>query len=152
MLKHATIPLTRAWNSWSDLPAEMVFLPLGVRITPILYSNRSGTTSAIEPRRDTVRLGRHAIDGSCIELETDDGGTTVALSTVKSDPFAILGSWEGKTVGEWALRFWVTVAISAEGGETITYDAEKGVAVAKVGTRFVSVATAEAPVQVTGHE
>ena len=28
MLRHATIPLARGWNSWSALPAEMVFLPL----------------------------------------------------------------------------------------------------------------------------
>lgn len=152
MLQHTTLSLKRAWNTWSDRPAEMVFLPLGVRITPILYSTRSRTTSAIEPRRNKVRLGHHAIDGSRIELETDHSGTTIAFSTVKSDPFAIRGSWEGKVSGEWGLRFWVTIAISAESGETVRYDVEKGIALVKIGTRFVAVASAEAPVQVTGHE
>ncbi|WP_112435502.1 MGH1-like glycoside hydrolase domain-containing protein [Rhizobium sp.] len=152
MLQHSTIPLMRAWNSWSTRPAEMVFLPLGVRITPVLYSTRSKTTSAIEPRRDTVRLGRHAIDGSLIELETDLSGTTVAFSTTKTDPFAIRGSWNGKVSAEWGLRFWLTLAISADGGEVAIHDAGRNVTLLKVGTRFVAVATAEAPVHVTGHD
>ncbi|PII39311.1 hypothetical protein T190_07540 [Sinorhizobium meliloti CCBAU 01290] len=117
MLKHATIPIERAWNTWSDRPAEMVFLPLGVRVTPILYSTRTRTTSAIEPRRDAVRLGRHAIDGSLIELETDHAGTTLAFLWDKTDPFAIRGEWHGKTSGEWGLRFWIALAISSEGGK-----------------------------------
>ncbi len=152
MLKHSTVPLMRAWNSWSDRPAEMVFLPLGVRITPVLYSTRSRTTSAIEPRRDTVRLGRHAIDGSLIELETEHSGTTVAFSTDKSDPFAVRGSWKGKASGEWGLRFWLTLAISADSGEVVVHDAGRGITLVKIGTRFVAVATAQPPVHVTGHD
>jgi putative isomerase len=152
MPQHSTIPLMRAWNSWSNRPAEMVFLPLGVRITPILYSTRSKTTSAIEPRHDTVRLGRHTIDGSLIELETDHTGTTVAFSTTKTDPFAVRGSWDGKVSAEWGLRFWLTLAISADGGEISVHDAGRNVTLLKIGTRFVAVATAEAPVHVTGHE
>ncbi|ULJ75636.1 MGH1-like glycoside hydrolase domain-containing protein [Rhizobium gallicum] len=151
MLKHTTIPLDRAWNSWSTRPAEMVFLPLGVRITPVLYSTRSRTVSLIEPRTDSVRLGRHGIDGSVIELEMEHSGTTIALSATKTSPFAFRGSWNGVKSGEWGLRFWVTIAISAEGGEAVRFDEEQGVAVIKVGTRFVAVATGDAPVQVTGH-
>jgi putative isomerase len=152
MPKHSTIPLMRAWNSWSDRPAEMVFLPLGVRITPVLYSTRSRTTSAIEPRRDPVRLGRHAIDGSLIELETDHTGTTVAFSTTKTDPFAVRGSWHGKVSAEWGLRFWLTLAISSDGGEVSVYDSGSNITLLKIGTRFVAVVTAQAPVHVTGHE
>ncbi|TCA45444.1 glycoside hydrolase family 37 [Rhizobium pisi] len=152
MPQYSTIPLMRAWNSWSSRPAEMVFLPLGVRITPVLYSTRSKTTSAIEPRRDTVRLGRHAIDGSLIELETDHSGTTVAFSTTKTDPFAIRGSWNGKVSAEWGLRFWLTLAISSDGGEVAAYDTGRNITLLKVGTRFVAVATADAPVHVTGHD
>ncbi|WP_439619019.1 MGH1-like glycoside hydrolase domain-containing protein [Shinella sp.] len=152
MLLHTTVPLSRAWNSWSDRPAEMVFLPLGVRVTPVLYSSRSRTTSEIAPRRDPVRLGRHNIDGSHIDLETELSGTTIGFSTTKPDPFTVCGRWETLKTGEWGLRFWVTLAISVEGGETVTFDADKGVALVKVGTRFVAIATADAPVQVTGHE
>ena len=152
MPKHSTIPLMRAWNSWSDRPAEMVFLPLGVRITPVLYSTRSKTTSAIEPRRNPVRLGRHAIDGSLIELETDHTGTTVAFSTTKTDPFAVRGSWHGKLSAEWGLRFWLTLAISSDGGEIGVYDSGSNITLLKIGTRFVAVVTAHAPVHVTGHD
>ena len=152
MPKHSTIPLMRAWNSWSDRPAEMVFLPLGVRITPVLYSTRSRTTSAIEPRRDPVRLGRHAIDGSLIELETDHTGTPVAFSTTKTDPFAVRGSWHGKVSAEWGLRFWLTLAISSDGGEVSVYDSGSNITLLKIGTRFVAVVTAQAPVHVTGQE
>ncbi|RVN54037.1 MGH1-like glycoside hydrolase domain-containing protein [Sinorhizobium meliloti] len=152
MLKHATVPIERAWNTWSDRPAEMVFLPLGVRVTPILYSTRTRTTSAIEPRRDAVRLGRHAIDGSLIELETDHAGTTLAFLWDKTDPFAIRGEWHGKASGEWGLRFWIALAISSEGGESVQYRVDDGVALLKVGTRYVAVASADAPVQVTGHD
>lgn len=152
MLLHTTVPLSRAWNSWSDRPAEMVFLPLGVRVTPILYSSKSRTTSEIAPRRDPVRLGRHSIDGSHIDLETDHSGTTIGFSATKSDPFTVCGRWETLKTGEWGLRFWVTLAISAEGGEIVTFDEDKRVTLVKVGTRFVAVATADAPVQVTGHD
>lgn len=152
MLQHATIPIERAWNTWSDRPAELVFLPLGVRVTPVLYSTRTRTTSAIEPRRDAVRLGHHSIDGSFIELETDHSGTTVAFSWSKADPFAVRGEWHGKTAGEWGLRFWLTVAISVETGEHVQYHPDRGVALVKVGTRYVAVASAVTPVQVTGHD
>ncbi|WP_275787550.1 MGH1-like glycoside hydrolase domain-containing protein [Pararhizobium gei] len=152
MPRHSTIPLMRAWNSWSDRPAEMVFLPLGVRITPVLYSTRSRTTSAIEPRRNPVRLGRHAIDGSLIELETDHTGTTVAFSTRKTDPFAVCGNWEGTVSAEWGLRFWLTLAISSDGGEIGIHDSGNNTTLLKIGARFVAVVTAQAPVHVTGHD
>jgi putative isomerase len=151
MPKHTTIAIDRAWNSWSDRPAEAVFLPLGVRITPVLYSTRSRSTSAIEPRHDVVRLGRHATDGSVIDLETDLSGTTLALASQKPDPFVLRGTWQGKACGEWGLRFWISLALSCDGGETVAFDAANGAAVVKVGTRHVALVTADTPVQVTGH-
>lgn len=151
MLKHTTVPLARTWNSWSDRPGEMVFLPLGVRVTPVLYSSRLRKCARMEPRSDVMRLGRHALDGSVIDFEADLAGTTLSFSTTKPDPFAFRGSWAARTSAEWGLRFWVTLAISCEDGTEVTYDAAQGVALLKLGDRFVAVATAEAPVQVTGH-
>lgn len=151
MLKHVTIPQDRAWNSWSDRPAELVFLPLGVRVTPVLYSSRLRKTSLILPRHDVVRLGRHGLDGAVIELETDLAGTTVAFAALKPDPFVVRGSWAAVKTAEWGLRFWVTVALSAEGGESPSYDPATGIALLKIGARFVALATADPPVQVTGH-
>ena len=152
MLLHATIPLSRAWNTWSMRPAEMVFLPLGVRITPVLYSTRTRTTSEIAPRETVVRLGRHDVGATRVDLETEHGGTRLHFAFAKPDPFIMRGSWEGVDLGEWGLRFWVTLAISAEGGEIVRHDAGGGVAIVQVGARFVAVATGEAPVQVTGHQ
>jgi putative isomerase len=151
MLRHTTVPLARAWNTWSMRPAEMVFLPLGVRISPVLYSSRTRTTSAIAPREDVVRLGRHAIDGGVVEVSTDHAGTRLDLRLHKIDPFTIRGTWEGVDLGEWGLRFWVTLAVSCEGGETVSYDVQRGCAIVKVGTRYLAVATGAAPLQVTGH-
>ena len=152
MLLHATIPLRRAWNTWSMRPAEMVFLPLGVRITPILYSTRTRTTSEIAPRENVVRLGRHDIGGTSVALETEHAGTRLRFAFAKPDPFIVCGSWEGVDLSEWGLRFWVTLAVSAEGGEIVRHDVARGVAIVQIGSRFVGVATAEAPVQVTGHD
>ena len=151
MPQHTTIPLNRAWNTWSDRPAEMVFLPLGVRLTPVLYSSRSRTTSAIEPRHDTVRLGRHELDGSEVSLETEHTGTTLSFHWSKPDPFVVTGGWRAQASAEWGLRFWVTLAISADGA-TVTYDEAAGAALIKIGQRFVAVVSAESPVQVTGHD
>ncbi|TCR79514.1 trehalase family glycosidase [Rhizobium sp. BK376] len=151
MPQHTTIPLNRAWNTWSDRPAEMVFLPLGVRLTPVLYSSRSRKTSTIEPRHDAVRLGRHELDGSEVSLETDHTGTALSFHWRKPDPFVVTGGWKALTSGEWGLRFWVTLAISADGAE-VTYDEAAGAALIKIGQRFVAVVSAESPVQVTGHD
>ncbi len=151
MPQHTTIPLNRAWNTWSDRPAEMVFLPLGVRLTPVLYSSRSRTTSAIEPRHDTVRLGRHELDGSEVSLETEHTGTALSFHWSKPDPFVVTGGWKAQASAEWGLRFWVTLAISADGA-TVTYDEAAGAALIKIGQRFVAVVSAESPVQVTGHD
>ena len=151
MLHHATVPLARAWNSWSARPAEMVFLPLGVRMTPVLFSSRTRTTSALEPARDVVRLGRHALDGSLVEIEAELGGTWIAWGWGKADPFVVRGTWEAIETAEWAQRFWITLALSCEGGETFAFDAGSGSAIVKVGSRYLAVATAAAPLQVTGH-
>ena len=67
MLRHATIPLARAWNTWSSRPAEMVFLPLGVRLTPMAYAASTGRATLFPPGQ-AVRYGRHHLDGSLVEL------------------------------------------------------------------------------------
>ena len=146
-----TIPADRAWNTWSDRPAEMVFLPLGVRISPVLYATSTRKATTIQAR--DCRLGRHAIHGSFVELETSHAGTRLSLSYAKpSDPYAVAGRWEGLELGEWGLRFWVTICLSADGGETVTYKPEERSTLVKVGQRFVALVAEDEPVQVTAHE
>ena len=150
MLRNATIPPERAWSTWSDRPAEMVFLPLGVRLTPVGYAG-SRNAATLFPPGVGVTLGRHDLAGTGIGLDLTHAGTVLAWSYDKPDPFRVVGSWQATALGEWGLRFWVNLCLSAEGGEEVVYDAEAGAAVIKVGTRFVALVGAEPAVQVTGH-
>ena len=151
MLRHATIPLARAWNSWSSRPAEMVFLPLGVRVTPLAYAD-SVRAATLFPPGDGVRYGRHALDGSLVELDLIHAGTTLAWRYRKADPFAVAGSWRSLRSGEWGLRFWVNLCLSTEEGQNVRYDSQGRNAIVKVGHRFVALASSAEPVLVTGHE
>ncbi len=149
MLRHATIPMARAWNTWSARPAEMVFLPLGVRVTPAAYAD-STRRATLFPAGEAVTLGRHAIDAGTVELALRHAGTVVDWSYRKAGPFDLVGSWGTRTLGEWGLRFWVNLCLSSEGGEAARYDPATRSATVRVGTRCVALACDE-PVQVTGH-
>ncbi|TWF52402.1 MGH1-like glycoside hydrolase domain-containing protein [Neorhizobium alkalisoli] len=152
MRGHTTTPLSMAWNSWSLRPAELFYLPLGLKITPVLYSTRARATSLIEPRKDKVRFGRHAVGNRLIEVETELAGTGIGFSAGAIDPFVVKGSWSASTLGEWGTRFWLTLAISAEGGETIRYDEKEQVALVEIDRRFLAVVSRSAPIQVTAHD
>ena len=40
------VPLSRAWNTWTaDRYVEMSFLPLGLRLTPLVYAASVGRVS-----------------------------------------------------------------------------------------------------------
>ena len=151
MLRHATIPPERAWSTWSDRPAEMVFLPLGVRLTPVAYAG-SRNAATLFPPGDGLTLGRHNLAGTAIGLDLAHAGTTLAWSYAKPDPFRVVGRWRATALGEWGLRFWVNLCLSAAGGEAVVYDPDAGAAVVKVGSRFVALVGAEPAVQVTGHD
>jgi putative isomerase len=151
MLRHTTIPLARAWNTWSSRPAEMVFLPLGVRLAPLFYANSTGRASSFEAGDTGVLLGHHAIDASVVELELTHARTTLAWTYHKPDPFIVLGSWRAKNLGEWGLRFWVNLCLSTEEGHEVRFDAAAGAAIVRVGHRFAALVAEDSPVQVTGH-
>ncbi|MBX3567430.1 MAG: glycoside hydrolase family 37 [Rhizobiaceae bacterium] len=151
MLVDADVPVARAWNTWSSRPAEMVFLPLGVRLTPVLFSSRAGTATTIRPGPDLV-LGRHGIDGEHIAFRTRHGGTHLDFRYDKSDPWAVHGEWRCAHHGEWGLRYWVSLCLSAENGAVAVFDETEQAATIKVGTRFVALVTSVSPVQVTAHE
>ena len=150
MLRHASIPPERAWSTWSDRPAEMVFLPLGVRLTPLAYAG-SRNAATLFPPGDGLRLGRHDLAAGAVDLELTHAGTTLAWSYDKPDPFRVVGRWRAPALGEWGLRFWVNLCLSAEGGDAVVHDPETGAATVKVGTRFVALVSDEPAVQVTGH-
>ncbi len=150
MLRTPTLLPERAWNTWSARPLEMVFLPLGVRVTPLAYSAHAGRATVF-PSGPSLRFGRHTLDGSLVEAEAEHAGTRLAWSYRKADPYCVVGAWRSLAQGEWGLRFWVNICLSAECGSAVRYDAAQGAAIVKIGHRFVALASREAPVQVTGH-
>jgi len=151
MLRSANIPLSRAWNTWSSRPAEMAFLPLGVRVTPVAYAD-SIRKATLFPPGEAVSYGRHTLDGGLVELDLSHAGTKLFWRYSKRDPFEIAGSWRIVENGEWGLRFWINVCLSAEEPLIVRWSAEKKAAVVKIGYRFVALASAAEPVQVTGHD
>jgi putative isomerase len=152
MRGHSTTPLNKAWSSWSIRPAEMTYLPLGVHVTPVLYSSRLRRTSIVEPRIDAVKFGRHTIDNRLIELETTLADTTIHFKSAASDPFVIRSDWSASKVSEWGTRFWLTLAVWADGGEAVKYDPANQAVTVTIDRRTVAIVTQHAPIQVTAHE
>jgi len=150
MPRNPTIDVGRAWNTWSDRPLEMVFLPLGVRVTPLAYSSSTGAATLF-PAGSGLRFGRHALDGSSVEAMAAHGGTHLLWRYDRSSPYGVVGRWETLVKGEWGLRFWINLCVSADDQSLVTFDEADGAAVVKVGRRFVALGGREPPVQVTGH-
>jgi putative isomerase len=151
MLRNANVPLGSAWNTWSDRPGEMVFLPLGVRVTPVLHSTSISKATAIRPPSE-IRFGGHGLHGEAVDFETAHGGTRLGFSYEKCDPFCIRGEWSVLASGEWGLRYSVVLCLSAESGEDVHYSSQDGAATIGVGQRVVALVSRDAPVQVTGHD
>ena len=151
MLRSATVPLARAWNTWSSRPAEMTFLPLGVRVTPVAYADSIRKATQFPPG-DSVQYGRHALDAGVVELELSHAGTRLAWQYTKHDPFEIAGGWRVVAGGEWGLRFWINVCLSCEDPLSVCWNDESKAAIVKVGHRYVALASRDEPVLVTGHE
>ena len=106
-MRESDIPAHRAWNSWdSEHPAEMSFLPLGVRITPCAYASSANSFTRF-PAGKGVVLGPRALDGNGVGLTLAHAGTRLALSYDKPDPLTLRGHWEAQHLAEWGLRFWI---------------------------------------------
>ena len=74
-LKHTTIPLARAWNTWDgERPAEMVFLPLGLRVTPMAYAASTRRATFFKPG-EGLRFGARLTDASQVEMQFSHAGT-----------------------------------------------------------------------------
>lgn len=149
MLRHVTVPPDRAWYTWSGRPAEMVFLPLGIRLTPVGFAGSTGRATLFGPGPD-VRFGRHDLGASAVDLTLTHAGTVLDWFYRKPDPFAVVGGWRTVALSEWGLRFWVNLCLGAEDRSPVRF--EDGAAVVKVGHRYVALVGADAPVQVTGHD
>jgi putative isomerase len=153
VLETPNVSVARAWNTWSaDNYLEMIFKPLGVRVTPVVYSAAISTARTIGPGAE-VTLGPHATDGAHVEIGFSHAGTRLDwLWHRGSDPYTLEGSWRTISHGEWGLRFWVVLALSSEQGDRWHHDPLTGIASLTHGPRTVAIKAARAPLLVTGHE
>ncbi|HEY8416426.1 MAG TPA: trehalase family glycosidase [Limnochordales bacterium] len=107
----APVPLSRWWNTWdADHPADLVYLPLGVKLAVRAYSHREARLAGFAAGTG-VRLGPRSVDGRVIHLELEHAGTRIALKYTKLDPFTVHGEWETLATGEWGLRFWLLLCL-----------------------------------------
>jgi putative isomerase len=151
ILKTPNVPLARAWNTWgADRYLEMGFRPLGLRISPMLFSAK--TARAIYPGPgSTVRLGTHATDASDVRLEIDHAGTRLAWRWRKLGLYDLEGGWSTMAHGEWALRFWIGLVLWSDEGGIWRYDEASGTATWTHAARTVAVRAEHAPLLVTAH-
>ncbi|MGQ0485047.1 MAG: MGH1-like glycoside hydrolase domain-containing protein [Hyphomicrobiales bacterium] len=151
-LRTPNVPLHRAWNSWAaDRYLEMNFKPLGVRLSPMLFSNSRGRAIFPGPGHE-VRLGTHTTDGSHIDAKVTHGGTSLEWRWAKVSAYDLHGGWSVEKSGEWGLRFWVVLVLSQDDGAIWHYDEARGIAHCTVGPRNIAIKSRRAPLLVTGHE
>jgi putative isomerase len=150
--KTSDIPLARAWSTWAaGRYLEMAFMPLGVRLTPVVYAASSGKTSLIGPGSD-IRLGVHTTDASHIDARFTHAGTALEWAYAKPSALEVVGSWKAVKFGEWGLRFWVVLCLSQDDGAIWHYDDEHHVAWCRIGSRAITLRAQRAPLLVTGHQ
>jgi putative isomerase len=156
-MSESAIPLYRAWNSWtSEYPAEMSFLPLGLRLTPCAYASSINRFTRF-PAGNGVALGPRAIDGNAVELTLDHGGTSLTLSYDKPDPLTLRGRWRVLRLGEWGLRFWVVLVArwSPPGTEALIewrYDPNHGELAAELDGQRIVIRGERPPLLITFHD
>jgi putative isomerase len=156
-MRESDIPAHRAWNSWdSEHPAEMSFLPLGVRITPCAYASSANSFTRF-PAGKGVVLGPRALDGNGVGLTLAHAGTSLAVSYDKPGPLTLRGHWEAQHLAEWGLRFWIVLVLrwtppGADGAVEWTYDPENGELSAAASSQHIVIRGERLPLLVTFHD
>src|SRR5215470_3327699 len=156
-MRETDIPAPRAWNSWdSEHPAEMSYLPLGMRITPCAYASSANRFTRF-PAGKGVVLGPRALDGNGVDLTLAHAGTSLALSYDKPDPLTLRGHWKAQHLAEWGLRFWIVVVLrwtlpDAEQAVEWTYDPETGEMSATEASHTIVIRGERLPLLATFHD
>jgi putative isomerase len=156
-MRESDIPAHRAWNSWdSEHPAEMSFLPRGIRITPCAYASSANSFTRF-PAGKSVVLGPRALDGNGVGLALAHAGTSLALSYDKPDPLTLRGHWEAQHLAEWGLRFWVVLVLrwtppGTEQAVEWIYDPKSGELAATSGSHSVVIRGERLPLLTTFHD
>jgi putative isomerase len=148
----------RAWNSWdSEFPAEMVYLPLGLRVGIAAYASSRNAFTRFPAGAPGLRLGPRTVDGESIGLEMVHAGTELSLGWQKPDARTVVGSWRAGRMAEWGLRFWVMVVLRLPqpGRPDLAewrFDPETGEMTAEVKGAAVAVRGLRPPLQATFHD
>jgi putative isomerase len=151
------IPAARAWNSWdSEHPAEMSYLPLGLRVTPCAYASSANRFTCF-PAGNGVVLGPRALDGNGVGLTLAHAGTSLALSYDKRDPLTLRGRWEAQHLAEWGLRFWIVLVLrwtppGAQEAVEWAYDCGSGELAAGTAAHSVVIRGERLPLLTTFHD
>jgi len=139
------------WDTWTaERPAEFTHIATGLRVSPVLYSDRAETATNLPPGR-LISYGKRGIRDGRIEFGTsfEDTGLDWCCDR-KGDGLDL--SWTCRTNGEWGLRYWVCLCLSGPAGTSFTYDPETGAITADCGTDLFSARCAKKPLLVTTHE
>jgi len=148
----AGISLERSFGTWSsDYPNAMTWLPLGLIVTPVAYAESTGKATDFPAGQD-IRFGRHALNASTVQSSLQHAGTSLDWSYSKQELFSVQGQWSTTSFGEWGLRFWVCLALWAEGGQRWHWDTELEAAVVQAGHRYGVLTVNPSPLLTTGHE
>ena len=136
----------RFWGTWNAArPAEMLHIPTGFCITPLVYAASTGKASWLTPQE--VKLGSRTTDASHVELGITHAGTELIWRWMRSSTTAIHGQWQTKKNGEWGLRFWVTLCLS--GGDW-KWQGDSAYCTTPQGSIFVTPSSK--PLLVTAHD
>jgi putative isomerase len=143
----------RAWNTWDSVyPADMIHLPLGLRVSVGAYAASRNAFTRFPPGRG-VRLGPRTVDGACARLDLEHAGTALTFTWSKPAPDVVLAAWRTTASGEWGLRFWLLLALHVDGRDDIVWrhDEDTGVVTATIDGRHVAAVGVRVPLMITRH-
>lgn len=146
-------PTEQCWGTWTaDRPIELSHLPTGFTLTPVLYSARANSASAIPPG-ELVRFGKRGISNARICFDTRHEETELHWQYDLADPATMDIQWRCDAHGEWGLRYWVNLCFSAPPAIGFRFDRETGILTSdnESGPQL-SVSTAKLPLMATFHD
>jgi putative isomerase len=110
------VGLAPGWNTWDpDRPAAFVHRPSGLQVRIGVFSTRASSYTDVPFSVSVVRLGPHAPDGGYAEAEVGHVGSRVRVRFAGDGP-RMAGGVTVEDLGEWALRFWIVVAVGGIDG------------------------------------
>ncbi|MGZ4153950.1 MAG: hypothetical protein ACXVQ0_05690, partial [Actinomycetota bacterium] len=108
--------LVPSWNTWdADRAVAFAHRPSGVQVQISAFSTRASSYTDVPLSTSVVRLGAHAFDGTYAEASFGHVGSTVRVRFAGDGPLMV-GDVRVEDLGEWALRFWLVVAIGGVDG------------------------------------